>query len=286
MTSVTDTARALAAQDGEAWSIAAAHVNSLSQDEIWLLAVELLAAEIEHRRREEARSVEQQDRRADRFEQVQETYAVWDRLRDRQWEVQRELSDGLLQEDDALTERIIELDALHTEAWSTSNRNDCGPPRRSSNWRLVEEVVVGGSVCEVRYESSGDSVAEKRARAREHAALWDKSDRERRAARKRAGLAEYGTWVDDLEAIMAMRRRFALVAGPDLLASEFATGDGRRVTWGKATIEEHRSRVEWQVRDAAGSMADAERHAEAILLITEAGAACLDEVDVRLGRAA
>lgn len=64
------------------------------------------------------------------------------------------------------------------------------------------------------------------------------------------------------------------------LAEEFfALGDGRRVRWGEATVEEHRQRIEMLERMRAGLADTVALHAEAIAAIEAAGVVCLDEIE-------
>lgn len=53
----------------------------------------------------------------------------------------------------------------------------------------------------------------------------------------------------------------------ELLGSEFALGDGRRVTWGEATVEDHEDRVEMLKKNIAGNAETAARHIRAIEMI-------------------
>lgn len=81
-------------------------------------------------------------------------------------------------------------------------------------------------------------------------------------------------------------RQVTVVAGgyePDvvelraLLKLEFNAA-GEMVRWGKATVEQHQTRVTEQTRLRNGVQADIDRHLLAITVITEAGASCLDDV--------
>lgn len=64
----------------------------------------------------------------------------------------------------------------------------------------------------------------------------------------------------------------------ELLGSEFALGDGRRVTWGKATKEDHQQRIELLQQNAAANVEAAARHTQTIRMLNEAGVACLSEI--------
>jgi hypothetical protein len=64
-----------------------------------------------------------------------------------------------------------------------------------------------------------------------------------------------------------------------LLEEGFATVDGRFVTWGEATVEDHESRLEWLRGQVAALNEDVDRHEQAIKLIREHGVTCLAEVE-------
>jgi hypothetical protein len=64
----------------------------------------------------------------------------------------------------------------------------------------------------------------------------------------------------------------------ELLQSAFALRDGSRVTWGAATIAEHRERIEIFVELADSNLKGAARHEAAITAIQRAGTTCLNEV--------
>ncbi|MFI2663193.1 hypothetical protein [Micromonospora carbonacea] len=72
----------------------------------------------------------------------------------------------------------------------------------------------------------------------------------------------------------------------ELLASFFALGDGRQVSWGDATVADHRQRIELLVRGMAGTAETAARHAAAIRMIEEAGVSRLGDLLDSPGRAA
>ena len=64
----------------------------------------------------------------------------------------------------------------------------------------------------------------------------------------------------------------------ELLGSEFALGDGRRVTWREATVNDHRQRIALLTHNAAANAEAATRHEKAVELIVHAGVATLGEV--------
>jgi hypothetical protein len=72
----------------------------------------------------------------------------------------------------------------------------------------------------------------------------------------------------------------------ELLGSEFALGDGRRVSFGDATVADHRKRVDMQTGLAMAELQDAALHEAAIAVLDETGAACLNDVPEELRAAA
>lgn len=64
----------------------------------------------------------------------------------------------------------------------------------------------------------------------------------------------------------------------ELLNSVFALGDGTRVTWGDATVEQHQQRIDLLTGMAAGTLETAARHHAAISMLEEAGATCLKQL--------
>lgn len=64
-----------------------------------------------------------------------------------------------------------------------------------------------------------------------------------------------------------------------LVAAQFVTPDGRWVTWGTATAEDHLARAEWQRGHAQACVTDADRHEYAAHLIAANNVTCLDEID-------
>lgn len=120
-------------------------------------------------------------------------------------------------------------------------------------------------------EHEAELVAKRAAKEAERCRLRDEE-------RARCGLPPFTSFADDLSfAVNRFREEITLEITSELLASRFAAGPGREVTWGAATVADHRMRIEMQTKFAAGSMEDAARHAEAIRVIEEAGVATLAE---------
>lgn len=71
----------------------------------------------------------------------------------------------------------------------------------------------------------------------------------------------------------------------ELLNTIFALGDGTKTTWGDATVEQHRIRIQMLTSHAAGTIETAGRHDAAIRMIQGAGVSSLNET-VRIVSAA
>lgn len=63
----------------------------------------------------------------------------------------------------------------------------------------------------------------------------------------------------------------------DLVAGSFALGDGRRVSWGEATVEQHRERIAYLAKLRDGYNVTISQHESAIALIVKNGVSCLSE---------
>lgn len=64
-----------------------------------------------------------------------------------------------------------------------------------------------------------------------------------------------------------------------LLDRSFAVGDGRFVSWGEATVEDHRLRVEMLGKLRSGLDRTIAEHVDAIAVIEAAGVACLAQIE-------
>lgn len=64
----------------------------------------------------------------------------------------------------------------------------------------------------------------------------------------------------------------------ELLSSEFTMSDGSHVTWGSATVEQHRARKDMHSANARAGIEGAVRHSQAIVAITTGKATCLNEL--------
>lgn len=63
-----------------------------------------------------------------------------------------------------------------------------------------------------------------------------------------------------------------------LLRKQFALGDGERVEWGRATVQQHEARIAYLTKMRDGIGATITEHRNAIALIQESGVECLDDV--------
>lgn len=63
-----------------------------------------------------------------------------------------------------------------------------------------------------------------------------------------------------------------------ILRESFALGDGSNVTWGEATLEQHRERIRVLQDQRNGIDKTLGHHARAVSILIETGASCLDEV--------
>jgi hypothetical protein len=63
-----------------------------------------------------------------------------------------------------------------------------------------------------------------------------------------------------------------------LFKEEFAVGDGTKATWGKATIDQHRFRVQFLTNQIEGLTATRARHEWAVTVLEQTGANCLEEI--------
>jgi hypothetical protein len=84
-----------------------------------------------------------------------------------------------------------------------------------------------------------------------------------------------------LATLFAVRSRVTIAEAMEAagqLGIRFALGDGTMTTWGKATVADHRQRIEMLAKNAAGVVETAARHEAAVAMISEADVTCLDEL--------
>ena len=81
-----------------------------------------------------------------------------------------------------------------------------------------------------------------------------------------------------VDLIAEFRQEIRLEVTAELLETQFALGDGRRVTWGEATEADHRKRIALLSNNAAANLEVAARHEVAIQMLADAGLSCLSEM--------
>lgn len=86
------------------------------------------------------------------------------------------------------------------------------------------------------------------------------------------------TFAGVTEQIEEMRRDIKLEVTAELLASSFALGDGRVVTWGEATAEDHRQRAKLLGQNVIGNLTTMLLHEQAAEMIETAGAHTLGQM--------
>lgn len=165
-------------------------------------------------------------------------------------------------------------------------------PGREAEW-VAEEALRRIKAADrrdilVRYVAEGIR-AERRAEARRverrayiastrESRVWNrKFEAERERIRVEDPTEYRKRWPTIGEAIDDMRSALRLELTAELLNSSFSLGDGRSVTWGRATVADHRLRAGLLATTAAGTLQTAALHEEAIAVIEAAGVTCLTE---------
>jgi hypothetical protein len=83
------------------------------------------------------------------------------------------------------------------------------------------------------------------------------------------------------QAIERVKEKTRYQVTRELLGTEFALGDGRSVTWGTATKQDHQTRIDLLTKNAAGNVEAAARHSQAIDLLNEHHIPCLNKLKIR-----
>lgn len=122
---------------------------------------------------------------------------------------------------------------------------------------------------EARVEARRRDRDAKRARDEEMALLWA-TDPE--AYRRKYTI---GGIVEAFEEEIRGEERLKVTA--ELLTVVFSVGDGRRVSWGEATLEDHRQRIELLAKGVEGSIRTIRLHEYAAKILRETGAQCLNQ---------
>jgi hypothetical protein len=84
-------------------------------------------------------------------------------------------------------------------------------------------------------------------------------------------------WRKVSEVVREYAEQIRLEVTEELLRSKFALGDGTELTWGGATVDQHRQRIELLQRNAVGTLETAARHQAAIRMLEEKNVSCLEE---------
>lgn len=106
---------------------------------------------------------------------------------------------------------------------------------------------------------------------------WSEAEAERR---NKWGQERNARYKAELDKIMAdWKHSIRLEVTEELLGSDFALGDGRRVTWAEATVADHEQRVAMLETSAVGTLETAARHRAAIEMLRRHGVKTLAEVN-------
>lgn len=137
---------------------------------------------------------------------------------------------------------------------------------------LAEMYAPGGS----RHESNAHN---RKGRSDCHSCGCDKCETalsENEAFEEGLSSRYWGRLTDSLKVFTSeMADQIRLEITEELLSSIFALGDGRRVTWGEATVEDHQKCIEMLQGNAAANIDTAAKHEAAIRMLSEAGAETL-----------
>lgn len=153
-----------------------------------------------------------------------------------------------------LVEEVLRSRARRVETASARSLSASQPPPRRpmSDW-VVEAIAAGNARDEER--------------ARLEAEQIQRNYIERRDAAIR-----------DLTAALAEEIRLELTE--ELLSTEFAIGDGSRVTWGAATTADHERRIEMLEGNIAANADTAAKHRAAIEMLKTSHASTLRDIGV------
>lgn len=181
---------------------------------------------------------------------------VWNYKRDQQLKIEREATNKKHQEQAAERAKSRAAEKAKREA---------AIERGQRYQEEKEKRLASGVVCEKPYP-------------------WNKKGRDACLECGCAScLAAYGEWDDCgassvsnalkmMSTLMEdLTNSIRLELTEELLGSVFALGDGQRVTWGNATLEQHRQRADMTMQFAVANAEDAARHEAAIKLLEEHG---------------
>lgn len=85
-------------------------------------------------------------------------------------------------------------------------------------------------------------------------------------------------WESIADSIEEFRSQVRLELTTELLGTVIALGDGRKTTWGAASVDDHRQRMELLTDQAMGTFETVVLHEKAIEMIEGSSAACLNDV--------
>lgn len=153
---------------------------------------------------------------------------------------------------------------------------------------LRSEVTVAERCTGKAQEREASLVAYEEERRRKRNAAGAESrqrSRDEKAAAQAAGYTDVSQYREDritslfqqvaeqwkpIEAAMAFTEAF--------LDTEFKLGDGTKVRWGDATLDDHLTRITYMTKMIEGHQEDVRLHEQIVALITESGARTLREI--------
>lgn len=243
--------------------IAGSFLSTCTEHEISRLALQAIFDEVNHYRRSKVLSVERTNTQVSATSDCDESVDLkkFERIR---------LDASLLYGSDLVNrERLTECERVKFRQWCGKERflawyikAECAAEetdRRlnepSGHISIVDQLIGIGNIHTERDEVEND---------------WDESK-----IRKRVRIALES---DILKKSVEYARGLRLKLTPKFLNSHFAIGDGRVVTWGNATVEEHRERISLLMTNASANAEAASRHQSAINTIESNGVSCLSEL--------
>lgn len=83
------------------------------------------------------------------------------------------------------------------------------------------------------------------------------------------------------QVIDSVKEELRLEITAELLATEFALGNGQRVTWAIATVDQHRQRIAMLRKNIEANVEATARHEAAVAILTETKKPCLGKIPVK-----
>lgn len=224
--------------------------------------------------------------------------ALLDLLEDRlQWqrrarvrEIERAAERRQRQEEwrQAAERRQAEQDAARAERERLAATDPRYAHPQSKRYLAFIATPAGAAFHEQRLQERAEREEAKRQRqeARAQARLLRESEAERRRVhdeevKAAGGITAY--YFGQMNAIVAEFRagvveETRLELTRELLGAEFALGDGSRVTWAKATAQDHARRVDLLAGNVRGNLATINRHRAAVQMLEQHQVRCLGEI--------